>query len=114
MSTKQRTLDDYPCGNQSSKCRRWCRDMVDAGTAGCYCLPVYRQAIADHKCAWLLRVFEKRWLEELLDEWISPNEVHSPHPMTFYNRLDAFGHAIRDALRSAPEPRAGLPETEEG
>ncbi len=38
-------LSEYPCGNQNHKCRDYCRDLVDAGTTGCFVLPIFRAHI---------------------------------------------------------------------
>lgn len=110
MTTHPRTLDAYPCGNQDIKCRKWCRDMVDAGTAGCHVLPIYRQAIADHRCARLLRIFEQ-WCAFIIELRLDEHMIRMREKIGFtaqyksakkqalrFKRIDRY---IRDALRGA-------------
>jgi len=59
MSTKpKRTkLSQFPCPWEKPEEENQCTEMCSNGDR-CRMLPVYRQAIADHKCARLLRTFE--------------------------------------------------------
>ena len=71
MSTKRQSLDAYPCPiGIDTWCNAECAEAIDNCEAvTCLWLPVYRQAMADHKCARLLRMFVKRVMTNGRKEW---------------------------------------------
>lgn len=95
MSTK---LDAYPCPVGLGMCYTECAEALDRCEAvTCRFLDVYRQAIADHRCARLLRVFERRASQILLRCYmLSSEQTHAG-----WTRLTKLVDAIRDALRAA-------------
>lgn len=104
MSTKPTKLFDFPClyadwvdRKPTSNCWHERRGHCECSEQ-CPMLPIYRQAIADHRCARLLAIFERRW--GLVVQWRLRGRL---------DKVRRFRRWIRDALRSA-----GLLETEEG
>ncbi len=63
---KPLTLDDYPCPvGIGLTCNAECRDAIDNCEAvTCLWLPVYRQAMADHKCARVLLAIKRWWWDK--------------------------------------------------
>ncbi len=115
VSNKHRTLDDYPCPVGLFKipdpyrmCNAECRATIDSHDdedcrwETCRFLDVYRKAIADNKCARLLRVFEKRYFGKLLD-WLYFADLHDSRGRAerFGERMELWRETFRDALRAA-------------
>lgn len=100
MTTHPRTLNAYPCPS-GGMCSAECRALLDKCTdVTCRWLPIYRQAMADHRCARLLRVFEKRWADECqlgLDWAYSEGASDGYHDGHFQELRDAIRTALRDA-----------------
>jgi len=107
---KPPTLDAYPCPvGIGLMCNAECRDAIDRCEATiCLWLPMYRQAVADHKCARLLRTFEVNLgttFERSLADVISriyrygwPGLKEWRRTLWQFTRLRRY---IRDALREA-------------
>ena len=104
MSAKRLTLDAFPCPvGIGLTCNAECRAAIDRCEAViCLWLLVYRQAVADHKCARLLRVFEKRYFGKLLD-WLYFADLHDSRGRAerFGERMELWRETFRDALRAA-------------
>ncbi len=95
---KRLSCDAFPCPvGVGLMCNAECRDAIDRCEAViCLWLPVYRQAVADHKCARLLRVFERRaepTLARALDYYYVPGLEREQ----FGKLVDAIDDALREA-----------------
>ena len=100
MSTKRTRVDQFPCPRALALdfCRADCHLL-----GPCEYRQIYEQAIADHKCARLLRVFEKRYWDPVmarvrirLDHWYYARTLKP-----LIGRLAKLRTAIRDALHAA-------------
>lgn len=100
MSAKLTKLEQFPC-----PFLLWgpCTERLEGGcppglsVTECCMRPIYRKAMADHRCARLLRVFEKRWLERLRKAFL---EVSDPSFRNWIN-LSSFVDHMQRALRAA-------------
>ncbi len=99
MNNNRQSLGAYPCPiGIDTWCNAECAEAIDNCEAvTCLWLPVYRQAMADHRCARLLRVLDKRWLEILRETYLY---VKDP-TFRYWINLSALTRDIRNALRAA-------------
>ena len=94
-------LEQFPCpycDGPTKFCKPDCLAALGGVDTNCQVVDIYRKAMADHKCARLLRVFVKRGTEDALvithwATWV----MKAP----FSERFARFSVAIRDALRAA-------------
>lgn len=99
MSAKRTKLDQFPCPRWSPYQRHGCEPGPACRVYEDHCEyeEVYRKAVADHKCARLLGIFE-RWFAGTTDWAISAIPDEEPWRDTQFER---FRRYIRDALRAA-------------
>lgn len=96
---KRTWLEQFPCpyvDGPTKMCKADCGNATGQFDE-CQVIDVYRQAIADAKCAWLLREFDAQYLELLRDAY---GKVVDPTFRKWIN-LSNLVRRIRDALGKA-------------
>ena len=104
---RRRTWKDFPCPvadlfygpGGGYPYEPTCSEECD-NSWRCALRPVYEQAIADAKCARLLRVFEKRWIDSI-EYAIEDPSSWIQGATAWWGKWALFVRAIRAALREA-------------
>ena len=96
---KRMKLDQFPCPiGVGFICNAECAEAIDDCEAvTCLWLPVYRQAMADHRCARLLKVFAGRWLDVVSRAYLAVSDPSFRNWTNLSHLTGSIHKALRDA-----------------